>query len=660
MKTSSKRRKQSKHDTPKSRKDDKYTTPKGKGGNNPSVKIPSSSQKVTVTPLYDDMCSSLKKEEKVEEIPLHIQVKSSDPSTNPIVVSFPSGIPYAMLHTEENYEKKCGRKKKIAFKEKIKELSSTDDDSSSAKSSSSSSSSSSDSEDNNGDEDANMEGFSDDSDSDKNKGETGDSDDDDGDDNSLSIDQDSIKDGAVPVFTSARISNSQLSSNEPSTPRASSSPTVDRSRKTDRILKGLDSTNKYTSYASGSLHDGRKTKFFVGIYHKPSGRLVLHESSERGTVHALTQSVTKYEGDVSLDTQQLSLTERRQLLFESFGSVKKQRALRSQRANVVEMKSVVGVGDSMMSSVKSSFANSSESNIKAMEKVKKMKEEEMDAEKISDGKNNKDMKNTTPGIKLNPAVDEAYNLARRKFLPPFNENADEPYKIYDAKRTVGEELWGWISRFMDFNIHNFPSTWKTEIFNTTSKDKKEGDELQEEDKGTSKFVPKMTLKEFEATKQILATLPDDITNRNSKTALKTIILLHYLLNFHKQVSSNKFLRGTPHELSRQWSMPLPIVEKFLSLFCCSSSMGNKSGYASTKQLLDKRLAYILILYMLPHGTKMKVGNVNQLCDDLKITTREASNYYRQSGCTCLKKSGGILSVSLKAPLTFPPPPRRNG
>lgn len=73
-----------------------------------------------------------------------------------------------------------------------------------------------------------------------------------------------------------------------------------------------------------------------------------------------------------MDESTLSYDERRRLLFDSFGSTKKKRALRSQQANVVEMKSVVGAGDGMMDALgKQGDGAVSQSNLEAMEEVRK-------------------------------------------------------------------------------------------------------------------------------------------------------------------------------------------------------------------------------------------------------------------------------------------------
>ena len=61
------------------------------------------------------------------------------------------------------------------------------------------------------------------------------------------------------------------------------------------------------------------------------------------------------------------------MVFESFGSQKKKKVMRSQDANVVEMKSVVGAGEGMMKALGSQMEGGavSESNKRVMEDLRK-------------------------------------------------------------------------------------------------------------------------------------------------------------------------------------------------------------------------------------------------------------------------------------------------
>lgn len=151
---------------------------------------------------------------------------------------------------------------------------------------------------------------------------------------------------------------------------------VRKSSSKGRIIHGSDDTCTYISSNEGKGFDGRLTKFYVGLYHKPTSTLKLMPASEKGTVFALSQSVTSYSDSRSLDFRNLSVAERRRMVFESFGSQKKKKVLRSQQANVVEMRSVVGAGEGMMKSLGKQMDDNkmSESNLKVMEEFKNQKD----------------------------------------------------------------------------------------------------------------------------------------------------------------------------------------------------------------------------------------------------------------------------------------------
>lgn len=140
-----------------------------------------------------------------------------------------------------------------------------------------------------------------------------------------------------------------------------------------KIIYGSDDTCTFISSNDGRGNDGRLTKFYVGVYHKPTSTLKLIPSTEKGTVFSMDQSVTDYHDSKSLDFRNMSYGERRRLVFESFGSTKKKKTLKSQAANVVEMNSVVGAGKGMMHALGKQMDKMSESNKNVMEELKQKK-----------------------------------------------------------------------------------------------------------------------------------------------------------------------------------------------------------------------------------------------------------------------------------------------
>jgi hypothetical protein len=140
-----------------------------------------------------------------------------------------------------------------------------------------------------------------------------------------------------------------------------------------RILRGVDNTCNYNASNEGRGYDGRVTKFYIGVYHKPTNTVSFVPSSERGTVFAMDQSVTSYTDTKGVDIRNLTASQRRRMVFESFGSSKKKKVLRSQDANVVEMRSVVGAGEGMMRALGMQMEGAgkiSESNKKVIENIR--------------------------------------------------------------------------------------------------------------------------------------------------------------------------------------------------------------------------------------------------------------------------------------------------
>lgn len=136
-----------------------------------------------------------------------------------------------------------------------------------------------------------------------------------------------------------------------------------------RALMGTDNACIYQSQSPKSaLDDERKTKLCVGIYDKQTGKLILHQTAERGYVFAMNQSVKSYkDNSLSALPGHLTSLEQRRVLFESFGSQKKRKVLKSQETNIVNVDSVVGAGDLMMAAF--GAQNMSESNRKAIEET---------------------------------------------------------------------------------------------------------------------------------------------------------------------------------------------------------------------------------------------------------------------------------------------------
>jgi len=422
---------------------------------------------------------------------------------------------------------------------------------------------------------------------------------------------------------------------------------------------GNDDTCTYTSMNDGRGHDGRLTKQFIAIYHKPTHTLKFIPSSEKGTVFSMNQNVTSYHDSKSFDFRNLSMNERRRMVFESFGSQKKKKVMRSQDANVVEMKSVVGAGEGMMKALGSQMEGGavSESNKRVMEDLRKGSSEKVcvvhlffafygivlhcvimhhrimlflgfDLGFFIPLTKHLASRQSSHILFHQPttAVDKAFAEARRAFLPPFDETATKPYRVYDSQEVAGEEAWAQISRVVDACINQ--DDWKEAL---------------------QKWPwPESTAK--------LLDLVSDPNRKGAKYQLKTICLVNHLVKFHNR-ASKKFMDGSAEEMVKYLGLPKAIADRFLELFCVASYDRGRAGYATTKQLKDRRVIYTLVMYLLAHGKEMKAGSVDKLCLDMSMETKDAINLYREAGCKCVRGKSGMVSVSLVVPLVFPNPKR---
>ena len=224
------------------------------------------------------------------------------------------------------------------------------------------------------------------------------------------------------------------------------------------------------------------------------------------------------------------------------------------------------------------------------------------------------------------AVERAYAEARRSFLPPFDDSAKTAFRVYDSEEVAGEEAWSRLSRIVTACVHK-------------------GDEWKEAIQG--RFPWRTSTRE-------LLDLIMDTNKKHAKYQIKTMLLVHYLVKFHNR-ASKKFMGGSQEELAKYLGLPSEISNRFLALFCTPTYDRGRAGFATTKTLKDRRVVYTLIMYLLAHGKEMKIGSIQNLCEDLKLEVKDAISLYRQAGCVCSKNSKGMVSVSLSVPLQFPPP-----
>jgi len=95
------------------------------------------------------------------------------------------------------------------------------------------------------------------------------------------------------------------------------------------------------------------TKQLVGIYDKKTQTLQLYKTNPNGSIYIMKQTIHSHSSDSAsnnIDTANNTNADRYRMLFESFGSVKKQKVIRSREANKVTIDSVVGADTAVANS----------------------------------------------------------------------------------------------------------------------------------------------------------------------------------------------------------------------------------------------------------------------------------------------------------------------
>jgi len=307
----------------------------------------------------------------------------------------------------------------------------------------------------------------------------------------------------------------------------------------------------------------------------------------------------------------MNASERVELLVESFGSKKKQKVMASRAANMVNINSVVGAGNVMMNSVQSQGEKISDGNKDAM---------------VNDGKDSGALN----------ANEVALMLARRALLPPFDDKADAPHKIYDAQQIAGPVVWKRCSQIVDKVFD------KSQASNT---------DFIEDLLGKKDHVP-----------QSMITLISSINpnKRGNSYRLKAAFFLFLVMRFHSRISKKDFITGnTVDDCVNFTKLPHEIGVRLFEIFTTRMEGGKENGYIASRQLKDKRLMYLLILYVIASDAskEMKVSSINQFCKDIKLDDKNAAMLLREAGFAVKKSGTGDWGCALNAPLKFPPPKR---
>jgi hypothetical protein len=380
-----------------------------------------------------------------------------------------------------------------------------------------------------------------------------------------------------------------------------------------RKLTGEDKHCVYSSQSHGLAYDDRRTKLCIGVYDKKRGVVVLREAASRGTVFALEQSVPSYiekNGEVEAQPGN-SLLDYGQV-YQDFGSSKKKAVLKSKAANEVDIDHVVGggAGSAVMQQV-TQGASMSESNRKAI------------AEESKSGGSST----------LNKAVDTAYEVARLKFLPAYDENAVKPDKIYSAKDIAGDRAWSKVYKRVDACSHNFDIT--EAVVGIIS-----GDEW------------------FPSVRKIVDEVSPE--SNDAKDRFTCALLLNWLIKFYDKNHKQRTIL-TPNEAKASYyGIPVEVASRWVMNFTTSVVEDDgKVCHAMSKQNKDKCIVHALLLFMMAQGKTMKISSIKPIANDMRVPVNDCAQMLRLAGCTITKK-GSTYSAALKTPLTFPPPKRAGG
>lgn len=382
-----------------------------------------------------------------------------------------------------------------------------------------------------------------------------------------------------------------------------------------RKLIGQDKNCTYSASAAVLGYDDRRTKVCVGIYDKKRGTLVVREAASRGTVFSLQQSVPAYlekNGPIQFKAGQNLLTYDT-LVYEDFGSAKKRKVLKSQAANRVEINNVVGAGEGSAVMQQVILGESmSESNRQAIAATKTSKED------------------TPTNGTGNKAIDAAYEAARQKFLPKYDETAIKPHKIYDPRDILGEGAWKRVYNKVHacFTLDDPAESIITSIF--------------ENDWQSSVF---------KLVKSI------SVDSDDCKMRYTCALLTNHIIRFYQNNQKRRSVTPVNPNQSKYFGIPVEVASQCIKIFTTTEPTDDgKTRHVMSKQDKDRTVVHALLLYMRAHGKSMKIPDLKPVANDLKVPVNDCAQILRLAGCQVSKK-GSALSAALSTPLTFPKPKR---
>ena len=425
-----------------------------------------------------------------------------------------------------------------------------------------------------------------------------------------------------------------------------------------------------------SARHNNYSQWCVGLYDKRRQTLTLYPTAPQGQVLTLQQSVPTYQPVTTSSTQNggiiTSAMDRRRLLTQDFGSSKQKKAMQSQQDNLVNVDAVVG-GSRFLQQIMPTNANDDDDEVDG--KPNNASGMTMSASNRRAIQEQRDRQAGNTDVKITDPAEEGYDQVRRQYLPAYNKNAKEAIKVYRAKDMLedDEEAWSQIVRVVDACRKQDDVVAALTRPPAQRKADEDGNDEDEEapPKKPVKEAP-WNASVVAALKRLSHNSNGDDQD-TERYQMQCAYLLNHLMNFYLRNAHRKFIREPTEERAYWWecSVPQALARRFVNSFTIvrdeeGSNANSAASYVMSPQKRDKCLLHILLLNMIVQGGRsMKVTNLQPLVQDLKIDVAIATKLLRMAGCTIVQgkpsgdaKKNNATTVQLQVPLTFPPPAQR--
>lgn len=468
----------------------------------------------------------------------------------------------------------------------------------------------------------------------------------------------------VPSTTIAADSNQDDKRKDTSSSKSNATTSPSKSVTADTTAPSARHNN-YSQWCVG-LYDKRRQT--LTLYPTaPQGQVLTLQQSVP-TYQPVTTSSTQNGGIIT------SAMDRRRLLTQDFGSSKQKKAMQSQQDNLVNVDAVVG-GSRFLQQIMPTNANDDDDE--ADGQPNNASGMTMSASNRRAIQEQRDRQAGNTDVKITDPAEEGYDQVRRQYLPAYNKNAKEAIKVYRAKDILedDEEAWSQIIRVVDACRKQDDVVAALTRPPAQRKADEDGNDDEDEEEAQPKKPVKgapWNASVVAALKRLSHNSNDDDQD-TERYQMQCAYLLNHLMNFYLRNAHRKFIREPIEERAYWWecSVPQALARRFVNSYTIvrdeeGSNANSAASYVMSPQKRDKCLLHILLLNMIVQGGRsMKVTNLQPLVQDLKIDVAIATKLLRMAGCTIVQgkpsgdaKKNTATTVQLQVPLTFPPPAQR--